>query len=74
MDDLLRKRTTRGRWKNCPFYYTILSLDEMNTEATQEELVNAAERVNRSVLKCYQGNDGASRFRRLAGEAALSSR
>ena len=74
MDNLQKNRTPRGRWRNYPFFYTILALDEIHTEPVEEELLNVAEHMKLSLLKRYQGNDRASKFRRLAVEAALKDR
>jgi len=71
VDNLRSNRTARGRWRKYPFFYTVLALDEINSEATQEELFNVSEHIDPALLKRYQGNDRASRFRRLAIQAVL---
>ncbi len=73
MDRLRENRTSTGRWKisKCPFYYMILTLDELNTDATREELANVAGHMKPSLLSRYQGNSRISKFRRLAIETAL---
>jgi hypothetical protein len=35
---LRRDRTAGLRWKQHPFYYTLLALDEIGTDATRKEL------------------------------------
>jgi hypothetical protein len=69
---LHRDRTDGARWKQHPFYYTILALDEIGTQPAKEELHYVAHRIRPSLLKRYQSQkDRPSRFRRLAIETAL---
>jgi hypothetical protein len=72
IDELHRDRTKGMRWKQHPFYYTLLALDEIGTDAAREELRYVGHRMRPSVLKRYRGKkDRASRFRQLAIEKAL---
>lgn len=66
-------RTSTGRWKisKSPFYYMILTLDEIGTEAAKDELANVAKHIRPSLVNRYRGDDRISRFRRLALQTAL---
>ena len=69
---LHRDRTEGLRWKQHPFYYTLLALDEIGTGAARDELRYVAHRIRPSLLRRYQDKDDRpSRFRRLAIETAL---
>jgi hypothetical protein len=69
---LRHDRAEGHRWKQHPFYYTILALDEIGTDAARRELGDVARHIRPSLLKRYQGKgDRPSRFRRLAIETAL---
>jgi hypothetical protein len=72
MEVLHNDRADGTRWKQHPFYYTILALDEIGTPAARDELFHVARHIRPSLLKRYQGRqDRASRFRKLALETAL---
>jgi hypothetical protein len=66
-----KARTPDGRWHGFPFYYTLLTVSEMETPSARAELRHASE-VAEGLLKRYQNDDRISRFRRLALEAALN--
>jgi hypothetical protein len=66
LDNLEERRTKKGRWRNYPFYYTILSLEEIGSEGTKKELKTVAKYVKPSLLKRYKKDDRASQFRRHA--------
>jgi hypothetical protein len=65
-------RTPYGRWHGFPFYYTLLTLSEMNTPSAQAELKHAGKTAEK-LLKKYSDEARVSRFRRLGLEAALNS-
>jgi hypothetical protein len=71
MQKLRASRSDRRRWYRYPFYYTLLALHEIGSEAAQEELHTVAQGIRPSLLKRYQGDERQSRFRRLALETAL---
>jgi len=64
-------RTPDGRWHGFPFFYTLLTLSEMDTPSARAELRHAS-KVAEKLLKRYHGNDRTSRFRRLGLEATLN--
>jgi len=57
-----------------PFYYTLLALHGIGSQAAQEELHTVARGLLPSLLGRYQVSDRQSRFRRLAIDAALAYR
>jgi hypothetical protein len=71
MRNFQASRSERRRWYRYPFYYTLLALHEIGSDAAQEELHTVAQGIRPSLLKRYQGGDRQSRFRRLALETAL---
>jgi len=66
------KRLPNGRWHGFPFYYTLLTLSEIETPLARAELKHAGKTAEK-LLKQYQNNDRTSRFRRLGLEAALNA-
>jgi len=73
IENIKQARTTDGRWRGFPFYYTLLMLSELDTSAAEAELKHAG-RICEKLLH-RQGNkeDRASQFRRLGLEAALNA-
>lgn len=71
LNRIKKARTTDGRWHGFPFYYTLLTLSEMDTPSARAELRHASKIAER-LLKRYHGDDRLSRFRRLALEATLN--
>jgi len=72
LNRIRRARTADGRWHGFPFYYTLLTLSEMDTPSAQAELRHAS-KIAEGLLKRYRGDDRISRFRRLGLEAALNA-
>lgn len=70
--NIKRERTPDGRWHGFPFYYTLLTLSEIDTLSAKAELRHAS-RVADRLLKRYKKEDRTSRFRRLGLEAAISA-
>ncbi|MBE0512814.1 hypothetical protein IBX38_07170 [Candidatus Bathyarchaeota archaeon] len=68
---LKKARTPDGRWHDFPFYYTLLTLSEMNIPSARAELRHASKIAER-LLKRYRSDDRISRFRRLGLEVALN--
>lgn len=66
-----KARTTDGRWHGFPFYYTLLTLSELETPSARAELRHASKIAER-LLKRYRSDDRTSRFRRLALEATFN--
>jgi len=65
-------RTSVGRWQGFPFYYTLLTLSEIDTSSARAELRHASKIAER-LLKRYTSGDRVSRFRRLALEKTLDA-
>ena len=59
----LRKRGGGTRWYRAPFYYTILTLHEIGTDATKAELQVVADRAGKRLANRRRGDDRASRAR-----------
>jgi len=59
----LRKRGGGTRWYRAPFYYTILTLHEIGTDAAKAELQLIADRAGRRLASRQRGDDRASRAR-----------
>ncbi|MDH5374368.1 MAG: hypothetical protein OEY40_00870 [Candidatus Bathyarchaeota archaeon] len=70
VENIKKERTPDGRWHGFPFYYTLLTLSEIDTPLAKAELKYASKIVER-LLKRYQEEDRISRFRKLGLEAAL---
>jgi len=66
-----KARRHDGRWHGFPFYYTLLTLSEMDTPSARAELRHASQ-VGERLLRRYQDDDRVSRFRKLALEATLN--
>lgn len=71
LNKIREKRTNDGKWHSYPFYYTLLTLSELDIDLARAELRYASKAAER-LLNRYRGNDRTSRFRKLALEAALS--
>lgn len=70
--NIRKKRTQDGRWRGFPFYYTLLTISEMDTFSARAELRHAS-KVAEKLLKRYRDDDRTSRFRRLGLEASRKS-
>lgn len=66
-----KARTHDGRWRGFPFYYTLLTLSEIETPSAKAELKHAS-KISQRLLKRYGKDDRISSFRRLALEATLN--
>jgi len=71
LNKIRKERTSDGRWHGFPFYYTLLTLSEIDTASAHAELRHAGKTAER-LLKRYQNDDRVSRFRRLALEKTLA--
>jgi hypothetical protein len=71
LNKIRKARTSDGRWHGFPFYYTLLTLSEIDTTPAHAELRHASKTAER-LLKRYQSDDRVSRFRRLALEKTLA--
>lgn len=71
LEKIKKARTPDGRWHGFPFYYTLLTLSEMDTPSARAELRHAGKMAER-LLKRYRSDDRISRFRRLGLEVALN--
>ena len=65
-------RTPDGRWHGFPFYYTLLTLSEIDSPFAGDELRHGR-RIAKDLLKRYKGNDRISLFRRLGLKATLNA-
>jgi len=72
LDRIRKARTSDGRWRGFPFYYTLLTLSEIDTTSAHAELRHASKIAGR-LLKRYASGDRVSRFRRLALEKTLDA-
>jgi hypothetical protein len=68
---LSRQRDGKGRWKRFPFYYTLLTLAEINLPSAVEELHYAVPACER-VLRRSSQDDKFSRRRRAIAQRALA--
>ena len=66
-----KARTSDGRWHGFPFYYTLLTLSEIDLPSAKAELRHASKAAER-LRKRYSGDDRKSLFRKLGLEAALN--
>jgi len=64
-------RTSDSRWHGFPFFYTLLTLSEIDAPSARAEL-RYASKVAEKLLERYRGDDRTSRFRRLGLEATLN--
>ena len=71
IDGIKKKRTTDGKWCVFPFYYTLLTLSEIDTPSAKAELRYASKKAKR-LLNRYLKEDRVSRFRRIGLEAAVT--
>ena len=71
LNKIRKERTSDGRWHGFPFYYTLLTLSEIDTTSAHAELRHASKTAER-LLKRYQNDDRVSRFRRLTLEKTLT--
>ncbi len=65
-----KKRSGDGKWRGFPFYYTLLTLSEMDTPFAKAELRYAGRRA-KELLGRYSKEDRTSRFRKIGLEATL---
>jgi hypothetical protein len=72
LNRIRKTRTPNGRWHGFPFYYTLLTLSEMDTSSARAELRHAS-KVAEKLLKRYHSDDRVSRFRKLALKATLNA-
>jgi len=66
------ERTPEGRWHGFPFFYTLLTLSEIDSPSAKAELRHAS-KTARKLLQRYEKDDRKSRFRRLSLQAATSA-
>jgi hypothetical protein len=71
LNKIRKERTSDGRWHGFPFYYTLLTLSEIDTASAHAELRYASKKAE-MLLKRYQNDDRVSRFRRLTLEKMLA--
>jgi len=80
-DEILRKgignirkaRTSNGRWRGFPFYYTLLTLSDINVPSAKDELRYVGKTAQKLVKKYENKDDRASRFRAIGLEAAVDA-
>ncbi len=67
-----KARKPNGRWRAFPFYYTLLTLSEIDSPSAREELRHASKAAE-NLLKRHKGTDRTSLFRNLALKAAVNA-
>lgn len=72
LNRIRKSRTSDGKWKGFPFYYTLLLLSETSSSLAKEELRHAGKAAG-SLLKRYRSDDRVSLFRRLVLKAAFDA-
>ncbi len=70
VEKIKKARTSNGRWQGFPFYYTLLTLSEIDMSSVKGELRHARKAAER--LKKYQDTDRTSRFRSLALKSTMN--
>ena len=70
--NIRKKRTPDGRWRSFPFYYTLLTLSEMDIPSAKVELQHASSIANK-LLNRYLKEDRVSCFRKIGLEAAMTA-
>jgi hypothetical protein len=72
VENIRKKRTPDGRWRSFPFYYTLLTLSEIDMPSAKLELRHASLIANK-LLNRYRKEDRVSRFRKIGLEAAMTA-
>jgi hypothetical protein len=72
VENIRKKRTPDGKWHGFPFYYTLLTLSEIDLPSAKAELRHASS-VAKKLLNRYQKEDRISRFRKIGLEAAITA-
>ena len=72
VQNIRKERTSDGRWHGFPFFYTLLTLSEINSPSARAELRHAG-KIAQRLLRRYQKDDRTSHFRKLGLEAAQSA-
>jgi len=72
IQNIRKERTSDGRWHGFPFFYTLLTLSEIDSPSAEAELRHASKIAHR-LLPRYQKDDRTSCFRKLGLEAAKSA-
>jgi hypothetical protein len=72
VENIRKKRTSDGRWHGFPFYYTLLTLSEIEIPSAKVELKHART-VAKKLLNRYPKEDRISRFRKIGLEAAMKA-
>ena len=72
VENIRRKRTSDGKWHGFPFYYTLLTLSEIDLPSARVELRHAST-VAKKLFNRYRKEDRISRFRKIGLEAAITA-
>lgn len=72
VENIRKKRTSDGKWRGFPFYYTLLTLSEMDIPSAKVELQHAST-IAKKLLNRYKKEDRISRFRKIGLEAAMTA-
>lgn len=70
--NIRKKRTPDGKWRGFPFYYTLLTLSEIDLPSAKAELRHACT-IAKKLLNRYQKEDRISHFRKIGLEAAINA-
>jgi hypothetical protein len=73
IENIRKKRTQDGKWRSFPFYYTLLTLSEIDLPSAKIEIQHA-KTIAKKMLNRYQKDNRISYFRRIGLEAALIAR
>ena len=71
VENIGKKRTPDGKWHGFPFYYTLLTLSEIDLPSAKAELRHARP-IAGKLMKRYQKNDRTSRLRKMGLEEAMT--
>ena len=71
--NIRKARTSDGRWRGFPFYYTLLTLSDINVPSAKDELRYVGKTAQKLVKKYENKDDRASRFRAIGLEAAVDA-
>jgi hypothetical protein len=70
--NIRKKRTSDGKWRSFPFYYTLLTLSEIDAPSAKAELRHASTIAKKLLSRC-QKRDRTSFFRKIGLEATLTA-
>ncbi|UCG45650.1 MAG: hypothetical protein JSV58_02415 [Candidatus Bathyarchaeota archaeon] len=72
LENIRLKRTSDGRWRSFPFYYTLFTLSGIDMPSAKAELRHASTAAKK-VIGRYLGQKRIPRFRRIGLKASLDA-